>query len=289
MAQAPGHTLGQIIGNVLEEALRPVLQRMADRHALFLDAKGPRPLVRPGQKVTWTDDLGNAHDLDFVLERGGSSDTAGNPAAFVETAWRRYTKHSKAKAQEIQGAVLPLVAKWASVKPTPAAVVAGEWTAPSLKQLETSGFVVLHLNFPKTVAAFANSGIDIVGRGEGTTDAFWQEQVDAYSGLTAHEKLGLAASLRSRHESEFDEFVGELERRVIRTIEYVVVLPLHGVAEQFASVGDAIASVSAYDPAGLPDAPFVRFEIRIRYTNGDVIEASFGAAHDAVSFLQTFT
>ena len=45
---------------------------------------------------------------DYVLERGGTDTVRGLPAAFIETAWRRYTKHSRNKAQEIQGAVLAL-------------------------------------------------------------------------------------------------------------------------------------------------------------------------------------
>ncbi len=47
--------------------------------------------------------------MDFVLERDGSDTRTGTPIAFIETAWRRYTKHSRNKAQEIQGAILPLV------------------------------------------------------------------------------------------------------------------------------------------------------------------------------------
>lgn len=116
MAEAPGHRLGQIIGDTLEDAIKPVLQAFADVHGLYLDSKGTRQ-ARSGVKCSWTDDLGNSHDLDFVLERGGSSNEVGLPAGFIETAWRRYTKHSRAKAQEIQGAVLPLLAKYAQLKP----------------------------------------------------------------------------------------------------------------------------------------------------------------------------
>ncbi|MHB8319940.1 MAG: hypothetical protein ACYDEP_12055 [Acidimicrobiales bacterium] len=126
MAEAPGHRLGQIIGDALEIAIEPVLRSFADEHDLYLDKKEPRP-VRPGVKCTWVDNLGNAHDLDFVLERGGSRTKVGNPAAFIETAWRRYTKHSRAKAQEIQGAILPLLTTHANVKPFAGAVVAGRW------------------------------------------------------------------------------------------------------------------------------------------------------------------
>jgi len=45
---------------------------------------------------------------DHVLERGGTDAMRGVPAAFIETGWRRCTKHSRNKAQEIQGAVLAL-------------------------------------------------------------------------------------------------------------------------------------------------------------------------------------
>ncbi|MFD7767616.1 hypothetical protein [Streptomyces sp. NPDC059787] len=287
MATAPGHLLGQIIGNVIEEALEPVLQDIADRHDLYLDSKGPRPGVRSGALVTWTDDLGNSHDLDFVLERGGGSRKAGNPAAFIEAAWRRYTKHSKAKAQEIQGAVLPVLAKWNNVKPTPAAVVAGQWSAPSLQQMRSSGFVVLHLHFPTTTKVFRDADIDIEGLGEGTPDDFWQEQCDAYTNKTYAEKRGLATALRTAHADEFRDFVTELERRVVRSIDYVIVTPLHGNGKQYVSVQDAIQAVRSYS-CGVEAVPFLRFEIRIAYTNGDVIQATFGTSADAVDFLNTF-
>lgn len=288
MATAPGHLLGQIIGNVMEEALKPVLQEMADRHELYLDSDGSRPGVRPGAHVAWVDDLGNSHDLDFVLERGGSATRQGNPAAFVEAAWRRYTKHSKAKAQEIQAAVLPVLAKWNNVKPTPAAVVAGQWTAPALQQLRSSGFVVLHLEFLTTARVFREAGIDIEGEsGENTPDAFWQRQCDAYLTKSDPEKRALARALREAHAEQFQAFISELEHRVMRTIDHVVVTPLHGNAGQYASVPEAIQATRSYS-CGVEAAPFLRFEIRIAYTNGDVIQATFGSAVDAVDFLDTF-
>lgn len=287
MATAPGHLLGQIIGNVMEEALQPVLQEMADRHDLFLDSKGPRPGVRPGALVTWEDDLGNTHDLDFVLERGGHAGKQGNPAAFIEAAWRRYTKHSKAKAQEIQGAVLPVIAKWNNVKPTPAAVVAGQWTAPSLQQMRSSGFVVLQLHFATTASVFRDAGIDIEGLGEGTPDDFWQRQCDEYLNMSDVDKRHLAKSLWDAHVEEFRGFIAELERRVVRTIDYVVVTPLHGTGSHYVSVEDAIAAVRGYSCA-VESAPFLRFEIRIAYTNGDIIQATFGTSADAVDFLDSF-
>src|SRR4051812_33111649 len=105
MAQSPAHRFGQIIGDVLEAAVEPLLADFAKKHGLYLDKRGERS-CRPGVKCTWIDLNKNSHDLDFVLERGGTADKRGIPAAFIETAWRSYTKHSRAKAQEIQGAVM---------------------------------------------------------------------------------------------------------------------------------------------------------------------------------------
>lgn len=288
MAEAPGHLLGQFIGNVLEAGIKPYLQDLAYKHDLFLDTHGARPGVRDGLKLGWVDDLGNTHDLDFVLERGGSKASQGQPAAFIEAAWRRYTKHSKAKAQEIQGAVLPLLAKWNNVKPAAAAVVAGEWTKPALLQMERSGFTVLHLHFPTTVSAFQKFGINIAGLGEGTTDAFWHAQVETYRGMSPSQRADLAQTLREDHADGFAKFALELEKRIVRAIDYVVVTPLHGTARRARTIQDAVDLVMRYPQVSAAPQPFVRFEVRIVYTNGDKIDASFAGAGDAANFLQTF-
>src|SRR4051812_3392692 len=104
MALSPAHQFGQMIGDALEAAMQPILQSFADKYGLFLDKKGAR-LARNGNRLTWTDGKGNKHDLDFVLERAATTAKQGIPVAFIEIAWRRYTKHSKNKAQEIQGAI----------------------------------------------------------------------------------------------------------------------------------------------------------------------------------------
>ena len=204
MAEAPGHLLGQLIGGLLELATEPVLRELSVKHELHLDTKGLRPGVRSGKLLSLPDSEGNKHDLDFVFERQG-----GAYAAFIECAWRRYTKHSKAKAQEIQGAVLPLVRKWAALGPVPAAVVAGQWSRPAIKQLESSGFVVLQLDFQATVDTFARFGIDIKGR-DTIPDEFWQTQVELIRALPDAERTRLAETLRQQNLADFTSFAQEL-------------------------------------------------------------------------------
>ena len=79
-----------------------------------------------------TDLNGNEHDLDFVLERGGTATKRGIPVAFIETAWRRYTKHSRNKAQEIQGAIVPLFETYKRYHPLMGAILAGDFTPGAL-------------------------------------------------------------------------------------------------------------------------------------------------------------
>lgn len=141
MAQSPSHQFGQIIGLVLEAAIEPLLRDFAQQHGLYLDTKGTRP-ARRTRKLTWTDALQNKHDLDFVLERGGSDQDTGVPVAFIETAWRRYTRHSRNKAGEIQGALLALFDTYRSVSPFLGAVIAGEFTQGARDQLSSNGFSV---------------------------------------------------------------------------------------------------------------------------------------------------
>lgn len=286
MAEAPGHRLGQIIGEALERAIEPVLQEFADEHGLYLDKAGNRP-ARAGKKVSWVDGLGNSHDLDFVLERGGSNEKIGVPVAFIETAWRRYTKHSRNKAQEIQGAVLPLLSRYGHVKPFAGVVLAGVFTSGSLAQLESNEFTVLYVPFKKMIEAFSGFGID-VEFDESTNDDHVRAQVRVYEAFDEDGKQEVADTIRQVVADQFEEFRVALESTVSRKVKLVHVIPLHGQAVQFEVLDEAIEAVRDYDASLGGILPFVRFDLVIRYTNGDRIEASFGAAADGIDFLESF-
>lgn len=285
MAQAPGHRLGQIIGETLELAVRPALQVFADEHGLYLDSHGERA-ARPGKKLTWGDDLGNTHDLDHVLERGGSASQLGIPVAFIETAWRRYTKHSRNKAQEIQGAILPLLTTWARARPFAGVVLAGEWTKGSLSQLESNGFSILHIGYETIIDTFQGFGM-IVSYEEKSTDSFLQDQIHIWENLSSRQKVAIGESLRSAISKELEAFIASLARTILRKIEAISVLPLHGTVVDCGSVTDAVALVRNYR-ADTNRGPLVRFEVIIRYDNGDRVTADFGSAVDAIAFLQSF-
>lgn len=192
MANSTSHRLGQIIGDFLENAALPLLEDFCRRNSqgdlensLYLDKKGSRS-ARHGQKLTWYDKYGNAHDLDFVIERGGTQTKIGHPVAFIEVAWRRYSKHSKNKVQEIQGAVLPIAEKHAWDSPFIGAFLAGIFTDPAIEQMKSAGFAISLFPYETIVKAFSAVNIDI-SFNEQTTDACFEQIVKSLEALDAAE------------------------------------------------------------------------------------------------------
>ena len=284
MAQSPTHRFGQIIGAILEDAIHPPLEKVARKHKLYLDWKHSRKARGNKKKVTWVDHLGNEHDLDYVLEQGGSEDETGHPRAFIEIAYRRYTKHSRNKAGEIQCAVAPLAEKYRSYHPFLGVVLAGVFTEGSLTQLRTNGFGVLYFPFESIVKAFARVGIDAFFD-ERSLDAVVNEKVNAFDRLSEEQKASIPTALRRLHRTDLSQFMHQLETSLTRTIESVFVRALHGKSCQANSAIKAIGFIEDYDES-ISAVGFVRYEINVRYTNGDEIRGSFRTKSDAISFLR---
>lgn len=72
-----------------------------------------------------------------------------------------------------------------------------------------------------------------------------------------------------------------------RRIERIIVIPLHGQESEYSSVGDAIAFLSAYESTAVQGRVY-KYEIHIRYNNGDKIMAEFTAKAAAVEFLMKY-
>lgn len=283
MANSPSHRFGQIIGDLLEEIILPQLQEYCDSRGLYLDKKGKR-LTRKGSKVTWQDKFANTHDLDFVIESGGSDDTIGRPVAFIEAAWRRYTKHSRAKAQEIQGAVLPISEKHHWDKPFLGAILAGVFTKKSLTQMESCGFETVLMPYDTVVGAFASVGIDI-NFDEKTADTDFSRAVNEFEALSPSDRVALKAHLASANGKELGNFFQALKKAIDRKISAVIVLPTYGSEHAFEDLNEAIEFVENFDSSSSESGTFRKFEVIVRYTNGDRVEATFEDQSSTIGFL----
>ena len=284
MAQSPSHIWGQIIGNAVELGVLSVLEGVAGEYGLYLDRIGPRP-ARSGKKLTWVDQHGNKHDLDYVLERGGSATAIGSPVGFIEVAWRRYTKHSKNKAQEIRGAVLPLAETYHQEAPFLGAIIAGEFTGNALTQLESLGFQVLYFPYADVLTAFAEVGIN-AGYEEDTPTAEFDQKIAQWSGLTAEEQAVVVDTLMAIRDDNVQQFAGALRATIGRTVDAVLVMPLYGSSIEFQTLDSALDYLEDGTVGNEPSGDFVRVELEVRYTNGDTVRGSFAEADAAADFLR---
>lgn len=215
MALSPRHKLGQMIGDQVEAAIQPRLATIAEEFGLYLDHKGGRPARGGKTRVAWTDLYGNTHGLDYVLESGGTSRAFGVPRAFIETAWRRYAKHSGEKAQEIQGAIAPLAARFAHRRPFIGVVLAGEFTDPSLDRLRSHGFSVAYCGYSSIVRAFAEVGVDVSSE-EHSSDQELGVKVKALESLNQAQLAEVQGQILCSNTRQFSRFYGSLRESLLR-------------------------------------------------------------------------
>ena len=279
------HKLGQMVGNFFEKLFEETFEGIAGNYHLYCDSKGARPKIRGARrKVTWKDAKGTPHDLDYVLERNASENSRGKPVAFLELAWRRYTKHSRNKAGEIEGALYHLGTTYPGA--FLGAILAGEWSKGSLEQMQARGISVLHISFEDIATTFDSKGIDLRYDEKSSDDVKWAI-IDQWDSLTEEdlddlEKL-LAHKVSQNSQTFFDELGKSFERRVVG----VRVWSLFGKANEYSNVEEAINALGTADVAE-DKLEFVRFEVQIRFNNNDKIEGEFHEREMAVEFLQRY-
>jgi hypothetical protein len=285
MAESPAHVLGQIIGEQLEAALRIPLRKLARELNLFLDYKHSRSTRGGKSTVSWVDGKGNKHDLDYVFEKGGSDKRIGDPKAFIECAWRRYTKHSRNKAQEIEGAIGHLRIKYADQQPILAVVLGGEFTEPSLQQLRSHNFIVLHFSHADVIAAFAKLGVN-VGTEQVTPQADIQMKVDAWNALSDERRKALPNELRKIGKDSIRVFLDDLRTALTRKIESIRVSAIYtGRAFEVISVEAAFEAIDGIDET-IGDGEFSLVQIEVKYSNGSEIRCTFKTKYEAKEFLR---
>ncbi|MGO8696546.1 MAG: DNA methylase [Limisphaerales bacterium] len=271
-----------------------MLGEIAQRHGLYLDFKRARAARGGQEKVAWQDGYGNKHDLDYVLERGGTEEKLGVPIAFVESAWRRYTKHSKNKAQEIEAAVMPIALTFSRHQPFCGAVLAGEFTRSAIHQLESKGFTVVHISYDSILAAFRELGIDASSEDGvgGTTEEQFRDKIIRWQSLPQPQSTDLLlAKLRGLHQMEIAIFQQSLEAALTRQVASVRLTILRGQTVECLDVDSAVAYLLEEEKSyRLREGGEQReaFEVQIRFNNESKIEATFLKRAEAIAFLRTF-
>jgi hypothetical protein len=93
----------------------------------------------------------------------------------------------------------------------------------------------------------------------------------------------LKQNLVNSNQLLLDQFFSELQATLDRQIEQIILIPLHGQQSEIITIEDAIAFVTNSREDGLRDGGFRKYEVIIRYSNGDKIDASFQNKEKAVA------
>lgn len=72
----------------------------------------------------------------------------------------------------------------------------------------------------------------------------------------------------------------------MRYILGITVSALHGQPQPIATVAGAINYLQSYEGSRPSPAPALKYEIEVRYNNGDVIHGIFQAKDAAINFLR---
>lgn len=153
-----GHKLGQLIGDWFEEHfVFPLLQKVGNELNLFVDTRFVARSSR-NSKIIWTDIDFNDVDYDAVLEINGTSTRQGIPVAFLECFWRRGSRHSKDKARDDSGKLMPMRETYPTARFL-GIIAAGDFTVPARELIKSRDIDLFYVVKPKIIEAFANCGL----------------------------------------------------------------------------------------------------------------------------------
>lgn len=155
-----GHKLGQIIGDWFEEFFAlPILSSVAKELNLFLDSRFIKRTCR-GEKITWEDQDSNIVDYDFVMELEGNDIKKGIPIGFFETFWRRGSRHSKDKARDDSGKLVPMRQTYPTSRFL-GILSAGDFTRPAQELVTSRSIDLFYIPKNLIIASWQKNGLDI--------------------------------------------------------------------------------------------------------------------------------
>lgn len=288
MAKSPSHKLGELIGDFFEFSIVQYLRPIVSQKGYYLDYRHPRPARGNQREVIGIDSGGNRHKLDIVVEKGGSETKIGVPKAYIEMAWRRYKKHSKNKVQEIAGAIIPLVQTHAKEIPFYAAVLAGEFTDNAIAQLRSQGFFVLYFNYTEICSLFDTVGVSIRWE-EDTNEKKLQDIVDDLSLALSNDSdiRKLQKHFYIMYKQHLEYLAETLCKSLDTVITEVIVIPVHGAPRICESVEKAVHFILNYNEKTV--SPILRYEITVRYNNGEEYTMKCSDKRKAIQFLNQYT
>jgi hypothetical protein len=162
--------------------------------------------------------------------------------------------------------------------------LAGDFTEGSIRQLKSQGFTVLHFSYDTIIAAFKREGLN-VAFDESTLDAKFQKYLSNLEKCPPAKIQQVKENLLDIHKKAVREFLRSLEQKLSNVIDKVIIVPLYGETGEFASIKQAAAFIDKYSENS-PVGEFKKYEILVRFSNQDKIEAEFSDKQAIQNFLR---
>ncbi len=279
---APGHRLGQMIGNFLEGVFNEPLDDLADEFGLYHDYNG-KPRSARGRKLIWKDQFSNLYDMDHVLERGGSESVIGDPVGFIEVFWRRYGKQSRNKGKEDPGKMVPLLSLYPTTRFL-GVISAGIFTKPAIAEVESKGIRFLHIARPRVFDMFRKYGAEI----DYPERASWATK----SALIKHAELvltptvteAICSELLRSLEEPLQEFIERLRRDINRRVTRI---SLTKRSQATVAVGSADEAVALVQRDGVTGGSIESYIARVDFDNLTTASAELASRDRLVAYLRT--
>ena len=112
-------------------------------------------------------------------------------------------------------------------------------------------------------------------------------KVEEFERSTADLRNRVSRNILELGSAQFETFFEALRNSLRRCIELVSVLTLSGTPREFDSIADAVRFVTSHDES-VPATGFVRYELNVRYSNGDEVRGEFREKENTIRFLRSF-
>lgn len=238
-----GSTLGESIGAAIEREVNRILKPIAEENGcIYRDAgeskKGKPTLLRI------KDSSGIVYLIDSVIVNARNQ-----PLVLIESKYIRYTKHNRDKGSWICTAHYRLRRAFPSVRKS-IAVIAGSWSEPSKKMMESFDVDLYEVKFDHIVKTLMDYGVDISWKEKESAKAM--TACLAWQGLPKPKHDEIASVLLKNIEPQLRKSLKvTLDPKAARSISNMEVLVETTAGESrifpFSSVAKAAAFLNKFD------------------------------------------
>lgn len=152
----PGSALGEAIGSSMEDALKKLLNEIADKYGFHYLTSGIRK-TKSGErqkKLLMSDKSGNEYNIDGVL-----ANQSMKPLIIFESKYIRYKKHNRDKGSWICHAHSAIRRHYHSIRSS-IAILAGNWSSPSQAMMRSNNINLFLISFNHICGVLSELGID---------------------------------------------------------------------------------------------------------------------------------